>query len=317
MNLRQLEIFSAVMRFRTTTAAAEELSMSQSAISNAIKHIESQLGFALFERISNRLVPTEEAKILLEEAEPLFMHQQAVNQRASDLKAGRIGRIRIVSTAELSESILPGVMMQFLSQHPSVHLSLDTRPLNNVLDAVESGLADVGFGMEAHFRQGITLRPIVEMTTVCVCQPDSPLASLPFVSPGDLRDHKLIAPQMTNSIGVLIAEAFAKAATRYAPTVEVRFLNVAARLVQEGWGCTLLDELTVSFERYSDLAIRPFQPHIRLSLAAILPKHRIPSRLTSNFIAIFKKEAMRRLEERNSGREPVASESGGQKPGRA
>ena len=303
MNLRQLEIFSAVMRFRTTIAAAEELAMSQSAVSNSIKHIESQLGFRLFERVSNRLVPTEEAKILLEEAEPLFMHQQALNQRASDLRAGRIGRIRIVATAELSESILPSVMMKFLTEHPSVYLSLDTRPLNSVLDAVETGLADVGFGMEAHFRHGLVLRPLAELTTVCVCQPDSPLATLPFVTPSDLRDYKLIAPQTSNRIGVLIAEAFAKSATPYFPTVEVRFLNVAARLVQEGWGSALLDELTASSGRYSDLAIRPFQPALRLSISAILPKQRLPSKLTDKFISIFKKESNLRINDVKSRKE--------------
>lgn len=296
MNLRQLEIFSAVMRFRTTVAAAQELSMSQPAVSNAIKHIESQLGFRLFERVSNRLIPTEEAKILLEEAEPLFMHQQALNQRANDLRAGRIGRIRIAATAELSESILPGAMMRFLEQHPSVHLSLDTRPLNSVLDAAETGLADVGFGMEAHRRHALTLVPIAQMTTVCVCQSGSALAALPFVTPSDLQDQKLIAPQTSNGIGVLIAEAFAKAATPYAPTVEVRFLNVAARLVQEGWGSALLDELTVTSGRYSDLEVRPFQPIVSLALSAILPKKRMPSRLTTSFITILRKEAQRRLD---------------------
>lgn len=297
MNLRQLEIFSAVMRCRTTIAAAEELSMSQSAVSNAIKHVESQLGFRLFERISNRLVPTEEAKILLEAAEPLFMHQQAVNQRAADLKAGRIGRLRIVATAELSESILPAVMVQFLADHPNVYLSLDTRPLNSVLDSVETGLADVGFGMEVHERHGLTIRQMAELTTVCVCQSGSPLSTLPFVTPNDLRDHKLIAPQTSNGIGVLIAEAFSKAAAPYAPTVEVRFLNVAARLVQENWGVALLDEMTISSGRYADLAVRPFQPHVRFSLAAVLPRQRIPSRLATAFISIFQKHANWRITE--------------------
>ncbi|MEO4001845.1 LysR substrate-binding domain-containing protein [Mesorhizobium sp. CAU 1732] len=297
MNLRQLEIFSAVMRYHTTIAAAEALSMSQSAVSNAIKHVESQLGFQLFERVSNRLVPTEEAKILLEEAEPLFLHQQAVNQRAADLRAGRIGRIRIAATAELSESILPAVMAQFMNQHPNVYLSLDTRPLNSVLDAVESGLADVGFGMEAHERHGLTLRPIADLTTVCVCQRTSDLASLPFITPNDLRGHKLIAPQMSNGIGVIIAEAFSKAAAPYMPAVEVRFLNVAARLVQENWGVAILDEMTVSSGRYDDLAIRHMQPKMRLSLSAMLPRQRIPSRLSSAFIAMFQNQTHRVLSE--------------------
>lgn len=295
MNLRQLEIFRAVMRYRTTIAAAEELAMSQSAVSNAIKHAEIQLGFKLFERISNRLVPTEEAKLLLEEAEPLFLHQQAVSQRAGDLKAGRIGRIRIVATAELSESILPSVMMQFLTQHPSVYLSLDTRPLNSVLDSVESGLADVGFGMEVHERHGLSLVSIAELTTVCVCQPDSDLATMPHVSPRDLRDHKFVAPHTSNNIGLLIAETFQKEAVPYSPAVEVRFLNVAARLVQEKWGVALLDELTASSGRYSDLSIRPFRPSVSLDLSAILPKQRIPSRLVKAFISNFREQTASRI----------------------
>jgi len=293
MNLRQLEIFSAVMRFGTTVAAAQELSMSQSAVSNALKHTESELGFKLFERVSNRLVPTQEAKILLEEAEPLFVHKQAVNQRARDLKAGRIGRIRIAATAELSESLLPGVIARFLTAHPSVNLSLDTMPLNSVLDAVETGMADIGFGMEARNRRGLRLVPVTRLALVCVCQKDSPLATLAFVGPGDLQAYNLVAPQMSNSIGVLIAETFAKTATPYAPLVEMRFLNTAARLVQEGWGCALLDELSVSAGRFSDLVSRPFRPRVNLALSAILPEHRIPSRLTMALADVFRDEAER------------------------
>jgi len=291
MNLRQLEIFSAVMRYGTTIAAAEQLSMSQSAVSNAIKHMEAQLGFKLFERVSNRLLPTEEAKLLLEEAEPLFLHQQAINQRAKDLKEGRIGRIRIVATAELSESILPVVMKRFLTTHPSVYLSLDTRPLNSVLDAVESGLADVGFGMESHERHGLTLKPLAELRMLAVCQQGSAVSELPFVTPADLLDQNFIAPHPNNGIGVLIAEAFNKAAVRYAPSVEVRFLNVAARLVQEGWGVTLLDEMTAASGRYSDLVLRPFKPAVRLTVSAMQPKGRLSSRTVSDFITEFPRVA--------------------------
>jgi DNA-binding transcriptional LysR family regulator len=232
------------------------------------------------------------------------MHQQALNQRAADLKAGRIGRIRIAATAELSESVLPTAIMRFMTAHPSVYLSLDTRPLANVLDAVETGLADVGFGMEVHERHGLTQRPLAELTSVCVCQVDSPLTRLPFVTPVDLRDQKLIAPQTTNGIGILVAEAFAKSAVSYAPTVEVRFLNVAARLVQENWGVAILDQLTASSGRYADLAIRPFRPRLRLTLSAVLQKNRLPSALVNDFISIVQKESARRLSDLNEALEP-------------
>ena len=59
MTLRQLEILRAVIRHRTTVAAADELALSQPAISNALKAMEAQAGFALFERVNNRLFPTQ------------------------------------------------------------------------------------------------------------------------------------------------------------------------------------------------------------------------------------------------------------------
>ena len=143
MNLRQLEIFSAVMRFRTTVAAAQELSMSQPAVSNAIKHIETQLGFRLFERVGNRLVPTEEANDPARgggAAGSCISSGQPARQRSQGRRASAGSGDRW-PPAELSESILPGAMMRFLEQkkHPSVHLSLDTRPLASVLRRRRNG----------------------------------------------------------------------------------------------------------------------------------------------------------------------------------
>jgi len=79
MNLRQLEILRAVVRTRSTVAAAQDLGMSQPAVSNAIKHAETALGFLLFDRINKRMIPTQEAQILLAEAEPLFLMQDLIS----------------------------------------------------------------------------------------------------------------------------------------------------------------------------------------------------------------------------------------------
>ncbi len=295
MNLRQLEIFRAVMRCRTTVGAAEELGMSQSAVSNAIRHMEDQLGLALFERISNRLVPTDEARLLLEEAEPLFLHQRAVAERAADLKAGRAGRIRVVATAELSESLLPSVIPRFLEGRPGVHVSLDTRPLTGVLEAVETGLAEIGVAMEADGRHGLELSPLADLAAVVVCQEGDPLAALACVTPRDLAAGRLVAPRPDNHIGLLIAEAFRREAVPFAPAVDARFLNVAARLVQEGGGASVLDEITASASRFAGLVVRPFQPEIRLRLEAVLPRGRALSRLTGDFLSTLKAEVVARL----------------------
>jgi DNA-binding transcriptional LysR family regulator len=98
MTLRQLEILRAVIRGETTTAAALALNMSQPAVSSAIRHMEAQLGFALFERVNNRLFPTEAARVLQEDAEPLFAIHAALELKLQDLRDDKITRLRILST---------------------------------------------------------------------------------------------------------------------------------------------------------------------------------------------------------------------------
>ena len=72
MNLRQLEVFYAIMQAGTVSGAARLLHVSQPNVTRVLAHTEQQLSFALFERVKGRLVPTQEAKALLPEAEKVY-----------------------------------------------------------------------------------------------------------------------------------------------------------------------------------------------------------------------------------------------------
>ena len=295
MNLRQLEIFRSLMVNGTTVAAAHHLNMSQPAVSNAIKHLESVIGFVLFERKGNQLVPTDEARTLYERAEPLFQLLGTVNQSAEDIRAGHVGRVRVVATSEVTEALMPMAMAKFLTACPEIYVTLDTKPLHNVLEAVESGIADIGFAMDPGERHSLILQPIETLRTVCVCAADNPLAALPFVTPQDLVNDRLICPLSGTRIANLLEEAFRKSSLVYSPKVEVRFLNAAAQIVQEGWGVAILDEITAASGRYADLAILPFEPSIRRSLMAILPRQKTLSRPAREFVNTFILEAGMRV----------------------
>ncbi|MEP4030852.1 LysR family transcriptional regulator [Roseibium polysiphoniae] len=287
MNLRQLEIFNAVMTSGTTVAAADVLGMSQPAVSNAIKHLEIVVGFTLFERISNRLVATEEAKLLFARAEPIFQLQQTIEQSAQDIRAGHAGRIRIAATSEVTEALVPIAMREFLESFPEVFVVLDTQPLHHVMEAVEAGVVDIGFAIDPGERHSLILQPIDELRTVCVCSSNSPLVNLPFVTPQDLAQERLICPLSGTRIAMLLQEAFRKSSIAYEPKVEVRFLNAAARIVQQGWGVALLDEVTAATGHYPNLAVRPFEPAIQRPLTAVLPRQKAISRHAREFLKLF------------------------------
>ncbi len=307
LNLRQLEILRAVVQFRTTVGAAERLGMSQPSISNTIRHIETVLGFPLFERISNRLSPTEETLILLEESEPLFLLRDAVNQRAADLRMGKIGRIRVASTAELSEAVLPRVIADYAREFPRIQISLETRPLDSVLQVVENGVADVAFAISPYERQAMTYEPIETLQAVVLCDENDPVAKLDVVAPKDLVERPMVGPQVANRIGLMMADSFRAKGLDYRPTIETRFMNAAARIVRDGWGVALVDELSAYTAMRPGLVVRPYSADMSFELSAAMPKSKSPSRQTKRFIKAFRdRVALRLAEVRAESRRPVS-----------
>jgi DNA-binding transcriptional LysR family regulator len=291
------------MRCRTTIGAARELGMSQPAVSHAIKRAESQLGFRLFDRIHNRLVPTEEARILFDDAEPLFAIHQAINRKANDLRDGRAGRIRLMATSELSESLVPGILARFSAKHPEVKVSLDTLRLDSMLEAIEIGAADLGLAIEPRPRPGLLYQRLLEIGMVCACPIGNALERLPVVTPKDLATQRLIFARTTSRMSVLVEEAFHRARVRFSPAIEVRFLNVAAHLVEAGLGAAIVDELTISSGQYSKLMTRPFKPRIFVTVSAVHAKDRPIQRLANVFLDYARteiNEALRRAKKRTT-----------------
>ncbi len=89
MTLRQLEILRDLIRHGTTVAAASDLALSQPAVSNALKTMEAQAGFVLFNRVNNRLFPSAEAMALYEEGETIFDLHATLEARVRDLRENR------------------------------------------------------------------------------------------------------------------------------------------------------------------------------------------------------------------------------------
>lgn len=284
LNLRQIEILRAVMRLRTTVGAAREIGMSQPSVSNAIKAMESHLGFRLFHRMNNRLIPTEEATSLFLDSEPLFLMFQGIRQKAADLRTSRTGRVRLTTTAELSQSLVPVIIRRFLPHHPRVAISIETRSMIEMLDALEAGITHLGLVMEPDPRPGIEFRPLRQFEMVCVCPQASALAGLPFVTPQDLQDTTLIAAPAGSRVNGLVQDAFRRAKQPFAPGIEVRFMNTGVGLVEQGIGATIVDPLTAAAGAGGPIAVRPFRPAIPITVHAALARDRPLSRLMQSFL---------------------------------
>ncbi len=288
MNLRQLEVLRAVMRARSTVGAARDLGMSQPAVSNAIKAAETNLGFALFRRENKRLIPTEEAHILMTEAEPLFLMKESITQIATRLKAGRRGSVRIVASSELSDSLLPTTLARFLNKYPRVEITLETLPVETLLEYVAIGACDVGFAMRPPHRHNLDFIDIADLDMVCAFNEGSCLVGHDHVTPADLRDLPLISTR--GMAKKLIEDAFLASSVPFVSAIDVRFMNIAANLSEQGLGVTFMDALTAAGKVRPKLRNAPFRPMITIPLKAIVSNESSPKKLTTELINCAKEE---------------------------
>lgn len=113
MNLRELEIFHALMKAGTTVSAATALCISQPAVSKALKHLESRMGLRLFERVSGRLRPTPEGQALYRQVKTVFGRLETLERLAQDIRQGRNGVISITATPTVAATLVAEAVARF------------------------------------------------------------------------------------------------------------------------------------------------------------------------------------------------------------
>jgi len=262
VTLRQIEIIRAMVRFQTTMAAARHLGLSQPAVSTAIRQIEAQLGFPLFERVNNRLFPLEAATIICEETEPMFAMHAALAERLQDLREAKVSRLRLLSTPPLGLGILPWVMEGFARRYPRLKVYFDVRDLADVVRGVESGKADLGFGLDLGPQPTLETQALFERRMVVVCRPDHPLAGQDVVGPQDLAGHPFVALDADTRMGAAVRAAFQSVRQPFLFRAEVRTCSTACALVEAGLGVSVVDPFSAEHAAHGRLAIRPFEPAI-------------------------------------------------------
>lgn len=291
MKLRQLELLRAVVRCETTVRAAQELGLSQPAVSNAIKHMEAQLGFALFERVNNRLFATREAMTIFHETEHLFDVYHALEARISDMRMHRLGSIRILASPPLGHSVIPLALRSFLAQSPGIAAHFDICSYSSTLASVGAGTAELGFVLGAGDDTGLNTEVFFSEPLVCIMPPDHPLAGLEVIGPGDIAGHAFVALQSDTRMGAMTRAIFRDCDVPFAFNVEVRYCNTACILVQAGVGVALVDSLSALTCAGDRLAVRPVIPSRNVMASAVWsPKTRL-SKSAAQFLSHVGRQA--------------------------
>src|SRR5512146_2841968 len=195
MDTRQLAAFCAVVERRSFPHAAEQLGVTQPAVSLQVRALEKRLGTQLLDRSGRRVEPTEAGLRLYRGAQRLLaLEEQVVAEVALE------GADVLAGAFELGASTGPGgivvaqLLCEFAEQHPELHVTLWVFDTQTIVERVAARELELGVVGAARRHRGVTFEPFFRDPVVLVCPPGHRFAGR-TVSLDELREGNLIAMQ--------------------------------------------------------------------------------------------------------------------------
>ncbi|OAJ95155.1 LysR family transcriptional regulator [Vibrio bivalvicida] len=242
MNLRQLEVFYAVMKTGTVSGAAKHLYVSQPNVTRVLAHTEQQLGFALFERIKGRLRPTREANLLLPEAEKVYQQLGQFRNLTNKIKAGE--KHLTIGAPPILATILLAPIIDRISRETDYTVEISTGNRNELCEALLKNELDlaISFGDEA---PPTIVQSKLLSKEMAVLAPqgssDKEVYSLCELLNGD---QPLIGLDPRDPLGLQLHQAIHSVEPNYHPRITVRSYSAAAELVAQGNCYAIVDPWT-------------------------------------------------------------------------
>jgi DNA-binding transcriptional LysR family regulator len=251
LDSQRLRVFLAVAQARSFSAAARRLGKTQPSVSQGVARLERDLGQPLFHRRgrTTRLAPA--GRLLLPHAERVLAELDRARVHLTGLAEVRAGELVVGTSDTIACHVLPPVFAAFRARHPGVELRLHNRPspvtAARVADrGVEIGVVTLPLPAEPEDR--LTLEPLVPHQDVVICPPDHPLATRPSVGVGELARHPLLLLDRTTGLRAVLEAAFDRLGTRPRVAMEGSSVEVCKRLVELGFGLSVVPAVSVQRE---------------------------------------------------------------------
>lgn len=240
MKLRRLEVFVAVARAGSFSAAAERLFVAQSAVSVAVRDLEAELGARLFVRGPRAVALTESGRLLLQRTGPALQQIAAAAQEVKDVERLAVGQVRIAAPVIVTQVALARPLASFMKTYPGLQLRMVQGGTREIEELVLAGEADLGVVAKRHLPRELDHVLLQVIDNVAHVPARSPLARAARVSWRELLAQPLATfPQGYHQRELLDQRAAALRLTlRIA--VEAESPAVLLEAVRAGVGVTTL-----------------------------------------------------------------------------
>ena len=287
LRLRQLEALHAVAQHGSMTRAAQELGISQPAVSRLLADLEKSLGFRLLERRDARLMPTQEARFVLPDVRRVVETMAQIEEVGLNLTERKAGHLRIACLPGFATSHLPEVLTEFLDGREGVTVTLEPDRPERILEWIigeqyDCGITDSFDGHPAVDSEVIPIR------TTCIFPAGHRFGRLKKVRPQDLQGEDLVHTRRDSVYFRELRDCLSSAGVEPITLIETRQFTAACELVLRGLGVSVVSELDAKGYADRGLEMRPFDAPLTHNLALVRPVHKYPAMVTLEFLDAFR-----------------------------
>ncbi|MBA4374304.1 MAG: LysR family transcriptional regulator [Thermodesulfovibrio sp.] len=248
MNFYQLAYFKKVAETRSISRAAEELLITQPAVSKQIKSLEEELGTRLFDRIGRKVLLTRAGENLLEHAGRILRSVQEAKTAVHDMSRDCSGELVIGASDHISLHRLPDVLKAYIAAYPGVDLKLRCHRSETIVGMLKNNLVDLGVITLPPAEPGLVSKVIWADAMSLVFPKKHPLASMKTIRLKDIIPYGMILPEAATTTRKMIAAAFARKKIAANVTMEVAYIETIKVLVKVGLGISILPDKAVEDE---------------------------------------------------------------------
>jgi DNA-binding transcriptional LysR family regulator len=286
MQLRELECFRTLMLSGTMTRAADELGISQPAVSATIAGLEKKLGFSLFTRQAGRLTATREAHLFFTEVSRSLTAFESTERAAAEIRGGKRGSLTIVAYPSISIALLPRILSLFMADRPDVRINLVSRSSYVVKELVSTrqfdfAIAELPTDHPAERLERFSYR------CDCILPTDHPLAELDVITPRELDRIPFISLFRDHTTCSQLASAFSSYNSKWNVVAEVQYFATVCELVAAGCGVGLVDQI-ISSPFTGAVVRRRFEPAIVYEIGLLHPELSTRSVISDEFLVLLR-----------------------------
>ena len=280
----------AVARLRHFTRAAEELHVTQSALSHQIRQLERELGILLFERTSRRVAPTEAGLVIAARARRVLAELDGARQEVDELRGALRGRIWVGPLVPAGRVDVPGLLARFRAAHPGVEVGLREGVAADMLAFLAADELDAAFCLLAGDPpDDLAVERLSEEEVIVAFAPDrAPPA--PDIGVADLDGHAIVTLRRGSAITTVLDGLFAAAGRTLHLALESGDPFLLRSLAARGFGTAILPRSLTELAG-PPVAVRRLRPAVELPVTLVWRRHRHLSPAARAFVEFVRRES--------------------------